>query len=376
MADDRPKIRPNLDTPAGWLDLFRQFPGFVMITSGPDHFVEFANAGLRELTRHREVIGRPVGEALPELNDQGFLAVRDEVYRTGKPHRGLGVLFKLRRRSDGELDEGYIDFVYQPIRGRDGKVEGIIFAGYDITEQKQAENRIRMLQSELVHVSRASAMGAMAITLAHELNQPLAAISNYAAAAQRRLASGDAPAADMATAFAEIEAASQRAGEIIRRARDMIGKDRSRSRRFDLADAIREALSIGLVDAPRQGISTRIDLAPDLIVLGDEIQFQQVVLNLLRNALEAMEECATRELEILSHEVGGRAEVQICDSGAGLTGEARSWLFEPFFTTKAHGLGVGLSISRSIVEGLGGEIWAEDRPKGGTRFCLKLPLAG
>lgn len=375
MRDSPPPTPPGLEFGPAWLDLLNQFPGFLLITVGPDHRVAFVNAELAEITRYRNILGRPLAEALPELAGQGFLNIRDEVYRTGQPYRGHGAPFRLQRRPDAEPEEGYIDLLYQPIRGRDGAVQGIIFAGYEITEQKLAEQRVRSLQAELLHISRASAMGAMAITLAHELNQPLAAISNYAAAAQRLVIGGEAGRDQIVAALAEIQVATQRAGEIIRRARDMLAKGRPRNDRFDLAEAVREAVSLGLIDARRLGISWHVDLAPGLVVSGDQIQLQQVLLNLLRNAVEAMSASEPRELEIVSHRVQTHAELSISDTGTGLLPEVRSWLFEPFVSTKEDGLGVGLSISRSIVEGFGGEIWAEDRDGGGTRFCLKLPLA-
>ena len=356
--------------------LLHQLPGFLIVTSGPEHLVEFANGQAKALAGNRQLAGKRIGDALPELVDQGFIAIRDEVYRSGEPYRGRGVPISLRRTPEGAPGEGYIDFVYQPLKGKDGSVCGLIFAGYDVTEQKRGEEQLRSLQFELMQVFRASVMGAMAMILAHELNQPLAAISNYATAA-RRLLSGDegTDVEEALAALRDIEAASQRAAEIIRLVREMMGKGRPLSAPVDLGMAVRQAAGLGLIDAPNKGVNYSLDLAPGLIVSSDPIQIQQVLLNLFRNAVEAMQSGNRRELDVVSSRQGDEAEIRIGDTGPGLPEEVRSRLFEPFVTTKEQGLGIGLSICRGIVERHGGRIWAEDRPDGGTMFCLRLPLA-
>ena len=358
------------------LSLLKQLPGFVIITSGPDHLVEFANAGARELAGSREIVGRQIGEAMPELEDQGFIGIRDEVYRSGKPYRARAKPIRVKRAPDGGLVEGYIDLVYQPLKREDGSVTGIIFAGYDVTEHKRAEEQMRQLQFEVMQIFRASVMGAMAMVLAHELNQPLSAISNYASAARRRLTSRNvAENEDTLRALDDIESASHRAAEIIRLVREMIGKNRPLDQRVDLGIAIQQAVALGLIDAPKKGITHKVRLSPGLVVSGDHVQVQQVLLNLLRNAVEAMQGCDRRELEISASRTGDEAEIRVGDTGAGLPGEFRDRLFEPFVTTKPEGLGVGLSICRGIVERHGGRIWAEDRAGGGTEFVLRLPLS-
>jgi signal transduction histidine kinase len=359
-----------------WVELLHQLPGFLIVTSGPDHLVEFANGQARALAGNRELAGQRIGDALPELVDQGFIGIRDEVYGSGEPHRAQGVPISIKQASDGSQSEGYIDFVYQPLKRRDGSVCGLIFAGYDVTEQKRGEEQLRSLQFELMQVFRASVMGAMAMILAHELNQPLAAISNYATAARRLLSGDDGTNTEEALeALRDIEAASQRAAEIIRLVREMMGKGRPLSSPVDLGMAIRQAAGLGLIDAPKKGVTYSLDLTPNLIVSSDPIQLQQVLLNLFRNAVEAMQGCDRRELEVVSSRQGPEAEIRVSDTGPGLPDEVRNRLFEPFVTTKEQGLGIGLSICRGIVERHGGRIWAEDRPGGGTVFCLRLPLS-
>jgi signal transduction histidine kinase len=372
LPDPLPTVAMGVDCAA----LLHQLPGFVMITSGPDHVVEFANEGMHALTHFRIVLGRPVRETLPELDEQGFMAIRDEVFRTGEPHRASARPFRLRPASGEPLQEGFMDYVYQPIRAGDGQVRGIIFAGYDVTEQKKLEEQTRMLHFELIQLFRSSVLGAMAMILAHELNQPLTAISNYATAARRLLGAGQAADPEAVSgALSEIEGSARRASEIIRLVREMMGKGRPEGTRVDLAVAIRQGITLGLLDAGRKRVEYRTDLAPGLFVTADPVQIQQVLLNLLRNAVEAVQDGGRRELEIVSARIGDEAEIRVGDSGPGLAGEVRERLFEPFVTTKPQGLGVGLAICRGIVERHGGRIWAEDRPGGGTVFCVRLPLA-
>ena len=219
-------------------------------------------------------------------------------------------------------------------------------------------------------------MNAMAMTMAHELNQPLAAISNYAAAARKYLRSRQASDLDKANAALDnIEAASQRAGDIIRAARDAFGKARPQNERFEMAPLIEEAMGLALLDPAREGIKYESRVAAGLFMKGDRVQLLQVMLNLLRNAVDAMAGCDRRELEIVAEKKGDSAEVRVSDTGIGLADDVRQRMFDPFVTTKPKGLGIGLSISRSIVEAHGGELWADDREGGGTDFCLKLPLA-
>jgi signal transduction histidine kinase len=356
-----------------WATLADQLPGFLMITSGPDHRVDFSNASLQALIGDRKIIGQPLREALPELVPQGFFALREQAYRTGNPYRGHATPIRLRSGQDEDFQDRYIDFIYQPIKREDGSVSGIITAGYDVSEQKHAEDQTRAMQFEMLQMFRATAMGAMAMVLAHELNQPLSAISNYATAA-RRLSRDSADPAQIVEALDEIEASARRASEIVRLVRDMMGKGRSQDAKVDLADAVGQAITLGMIDAGRKGISHTTELEPGLLVEADPIQIQQVLLNLLRNAGEAVQGCERREVEIRTLRADDEAEIRISDTGCGLNEEARNRLFEPFVTTKPQGLGLGLSICRGVVERHGGRIWAEDRDGGGTVFCLRLPL--
>jgi two-component system sensor kinase FixL len=253
------------------------------------------------------------------------------------------------------------------------------FTGFvrDLTERQAAELRMRTLQSELVHISRLSAMGEMATALAHELNQPLSAISNYLKGGQRLLQkeNPDSRALEPMVRAAE---QSLRAGDIIRRLRDFVARGDSDRAVESLQNLMEEASALALVGARERGIVTRTRWAAAAdVVLVDKVQVQQVVLNLVRNAIEAMEGCDVRELNLVtSMGDDGMAMVSVADTGPGISPQISSRLFQPFVTTKGiDGMGVGLSICRTIVEAHGGRIWAEAGVPSGTVVRFTLPRA-
>ncbi len=255
-----------------------------------------------------------------------------------------------------------------------------LFTGFirDLTERQETEARLQELQSELVHVSRLTAMGEMASAIAHEINQPLAAVTNYLNGSRRLLSGiGDER---LSTVRKAIESASEqalRAGQIIRRMRDFVTRGESERRIESLPRLVQEAAALALVGAKEKGVSVAFDLDPrvDLIV-ADKVQVQQVLVNLIRNAIEAMETSERRDLLIkTSAAADGMAAVQVDDTGSGLSEDIVQKLFQPFATTKPHGMGVGLSISRTIVEAHGGRIEARPRADRGTSFHFTLPAA-
>jgi two-component system, LuxR family, sensor kinase FixL len=251
------------------------------------------------------------------------------------------------------------------------------FTGFirDLTERQQTEARLQELQSELVHISRLTAMGEMASTLAHELNQPLSAIANYLKGSRRLLeGSADERSATMRSAMDKAAEQALRAGEIIRRLRDFVARGESELRMESIAKLIEEASALALVGVKDKGVRVRFQFDPAVdLVMVDKVQIQQVVLNLIRNSIEAMEQAATRELTISTGRVeADMAVIAVADTGLGIPDDTRSKLFQAFFTTKRHGMGVGLSICRTIVEAHGGQIWADVRPGGGTTFSFTL----
>jgi two-component system, LuxR family, sensor kinase FixL len=255
------------------------------------------------------------------------------------------------------------------------------FTGFirDLTDQQLAEARLTELQSEVTHMSRFTALGEMASTLAHEINQPLTAITNYLKGSRRLLERMKGEQASMLReAVGKAADQALRAGDIIRRLREFVARGESERRVESLAKLVEDASTLALIGARENGVevSFRLDAAADL-VLADRIQIQQVLVNLIRNAIEVMVETSERrELEIATVASGeGTVEVSVADTGPGLAPEVAQQLFQPFVTTKRKGMGLGLSICRTIVEAHGGRIWVDPRPGGGTVFRFTLRAA-
>jgi two-component system sensor kinase FixL len=254
------------------------------------------------------------------------------------------------------------------------------FTGFirDLTEQQQTQAQLQELQSELIHMSRLSAMGEMASALAHELNQPLAAISNYMNGSRRLLeASADPNRSKIENALNKAAEQAVRAGQIIRRLRDFVSRDESEKRVESLSKLVEEAGALGLTGSREQGVLLRFNLDPRYDrVMVDRVQIQQVLVNLFRNGLEAMLNSPRQELAVTnSATADDMIEIVVSDTGSGFSDDVVPKLFQTFFTTKATGMGVGLSISRSIVEAHGGKMWAETNPSGGATFRFTLPAA-
>ncbi|WP_161600923.1 PAS domain S-box protein [Teichococcus oryzae] len=301
---------------------------------------------------------------------------------------------RIRRADDGEVR--WVEVHGQPHLGSEGRVVRLLGVVRDVTERKMTEARLRdkaarlrELQAELLHVSRLSAAGEMASALAHELNQPLTATVSAVKAARRMLAASPDQLAAQADIRDAIDLAAEqalRAGQIIRRLRDFVGREGEGDRRLeDLAKLAEEAGVLALVDAREHGIHVAFHFGARLPpVLVDGIQIQQVLVNLMRNALEAMAPAAPgevaasprRELVVTAAAASGEmVEVAIADTGPGVPPEHAGRLFDPFVSSKPGGMGLGLSICRSIIEGHGGRLWTEPNPGGGAVFRFTLPAA-
>ena len=249
----------------------------------------------------------------------------------------------------------------------------------DLTQRQEREQLLHEVQSELLHISRLSTMGEMASALAHELNQPLSAVANYLQGSKRLLQNSPDPRAPMIMeALDKASEQAVRAGQVIHRLRDFVARGETEKRIESIKKLVEEASALALVAAKDHSVRMNLQLDPSLdLVLVDRVQIQQVLLNLLRNALEAMQISEHRVLIVST----GPAEndmvaVDVADTGSGISPDVASRLFQPFVTTKRQGMGVGLSISRTIIQSHGGQITVEPNPGGGTIFRFTLRGVG
>ena len=248
----------------------------------------------------------------------------------------------------------------------------------DLTERMKAEEEAREHRERLAHVDRLNVMGEMAASIAHEINQPLSAIANYTNAAYRRVSAGQLDGEKLSASLVKIDEQAQRAGEVVRRLRNLVKKRQSQRELLDINDLVCDSLRLAEVDARVHDIVVDVSLTESPSqVLADPVQIEQVILNLLRNAIDAMGMAPKDESRLLvrSEVRDNFVEVSVCDRGTGITKVHEKHLFEPFFTTKVAGMGMGLSISHSIVSAHGGRFWFTRNPEQGVTFHFSLPKA-
>lgn len=321
-----------------------------------------------------EMLGKNIKMLMPSPYRENHDSFLERYLRTGE-RRIIGI----GRVVVGERKDGST-FPMELAVGEMRSSNQRFFTGFirDLTERQKTEARLQELQSELVHMSRLTAMGEMASTLAHELNQPLSAIANYMKGSRRLLeGSSDDRSAMLRDAMDKAADQALRAGQIIRRLRDFVARGESERRVESLRKLVEEASALALVGAKDQGVRVRFQFDPAIdFVLADKVQIQQVLLNLIRNAIEAMEESDKRELVVMTAQANDNnmVAISVADTGTGIAPDMVAQLFQPFVTTKRHGMGVGLSISRTIIEAHGGQIGPEPNPAGGTIFRFTLPV--
>lgn len=293
--------------------------------------------------------------------------------RTDSKFREIQLRIQTR---DGSIR--WIEHACRPVIDEQGLFQGIRAGNRDITDRKNAEMEAQFHREELAHVTRIVTIGELATSLAHEINQPLTAILCNAEAAQRFLSNATADLDEVRMILDDIIQDDRRAGEVIRRIRTLVKKESSRRETVTLNDAVRETMALVRSVSLLEGLSITAELDSDLpSVHGDRVQLQQVVLNLLLNATAAMRDTppALRKLVITTAKQDSQAVmVSVRDAGTGIDKNGMERLFEPFYTTKADGLGMGLSISRTIIKAHGGRIWAENNREGGATFYFSLPL--
>lgn len=321
-----------------------------------------------------EVVGKNVNLLMPEpyrTEHDDYIA---RFCRTGE-RRIIGIGREVAgRRKNGTTFPMYLSVGEGQFRGQR------IFIGilHDISERKASEQRIQELQKELLHAARLTATGQLSAALAHELNQPLTAILNYSGILEELAAQdGGTNGTTIRSISARISEQTARAAEIIRRVRAFVAKREPERTVQQLNPAIQEAVALAFVGAADSGVRLHETFADDLPPVAiDKVQIQQVVMNLVRNAVEAMQECRQRCLTVTTaRDEDAFVRVSVADTGPGLAPEITASLFQPFMTTKEHGLGIGLSICRTIVEAHGGRLWMEPDNGGGTVFHFRLPVA-
>jgi len=318
-----------------------------------------------------EVIGKNVSILMPEPYRHEHDGYLQRYQKTGE-RRIIGIgRIVVGERKDGST------FPMELAVGEAKIGTDRLFTGFvrDLTERRSQERRMQELQSELVHVSRLTAMGEMASSLAHELNQPLSAITSYLRGASTLLKTGQPDKNRIREALDRSADQALRAGDVIKRLREFVAKGETEHTIEDPATLLEEAAALALVGAREHGVRVSLrcerDL-PDIVV--DKIQIQQVALNLIRNAIEAMETTSRRELIIGVSRRDELAFFFVADTGTGISPEIARQLFQPFVTSKASGMGVGLSICRTIIEAHGGRITARANDGGGTVFEFTLPF--
>ena len=323
----------------------------------------------------KEIVGRNVRLLMPEPYRGAHDDYLHRYYRTGERRIiGKGRVVVGERRDGSTFP---IELSVGEMRAGGER----FFTGFirDLTENQKAEARLQELQNELVHVSRLTSLGEMASALAHEINQPLSAIANYLKGSRILLAREEVPMDRLTDAIERAAAEALRAGDIIRRLRDFVARGETERTVESLPKLVEEASALALVGAREHDIRIRFAFDPAVdLVLVDKVQIQQVVLNLVRNAVDAFADTAAgnREMTIGIESDGDMARVTVTDNGPGIDPAVAAQLFQPFITTKRTGMGVGLSISHTIVEAHGGTIRVDPVPGGGARFSFTLPRIG
>lgn len=321
-----------------------------------------------------EIIGQNVSRLMPEPH-----RARHDEYIGRYLQTGIAHIIGIGREVDAQRRDGSI-FPASLAVGRVAGSDPARFVGFlrDITQERRIQEDTRRTQERLTHVARLATMGEMAAGIAHELNQPLAAITNYAQACERLLGRPDADMEEIRGALGQIAAQALRAGEIIRRLRTLVRKQETERVPTQLNALIVELSSLAGNDAQLHDVKLVFEPASDLPeVLVDPVQIQQVLLNLVRNAIEALAEVPPAQREIRLHTAltpHGDLEISVTDTGPGVAPQILDRLFDPFCTTKPTGTGLGLAISRSIVEAHKGTL-RYDPGERGARFVVRLPLS-
>jgi two-component system, LuxR family, sensor kinase FixL len=346
-----------------------------IITIDERGLIRFFSTAAERMFQYKsdEIIGQNVKVLMPASYNAEHDGYLDRYLRTGEKRIiGLGRIV-VGRRKDGSTFPIELAVGEALAKGKH------IFTGLirDISDRQETERRLHEVQSDLIHVSRVSAMGELASALAHELNQPLTAISNYLLAARQLVERGPEHAARASEIIGKSIDQAMRAGQIIRQLRSFVQKREVERAPVEIEKVVDEASALAFIGLKEKGIRVAIERQSDLPEVPiDRIQIQQVLINLIRNAVDAMEGQTRRELTVRISADKGEVRISIIDTGSGIPRDMEEKLFHAFSTSKPTGMGVGLSISKHIVEAHSGRLWFEANPSGGTIFHMALPLSG
>jgi PAS domain S-box-containing protein len=322
--------------------------------------------------RPQDIIGRPIYDIVaPEY----LTTYRENMARV---FSGETLIYAFRSITlKGKI--AWLETHAVPMRDAHGNIFALLGITRDITEHRQAEEQARRHHTELTHVARLSTMGEMATGIAHELNQPLSAIANFARGCLRRLRADHIDPRELIKPLEEVCEQAVRASEILSHVRDFVRKSELQLKPADINHIVHSVVKFTELEARQFGASVTLRLAVRLPkVQADAIMIEQVICNMVRNAFEAMAEARSprREVCISTRAMeGDTVEIEVADTGPGIDGAVIDQVFDPFFTTKAEGVGMGLSISRSIIEMHGGRVRAESGQQGGSTFRFTLPMS-
>ena len=365
--EERKRVQETLRKQASLLDLTHD----ALFVRGQEDTIVYGNRGAEELYgwRRDEVLGRVTHELLQTVFPMPFDEIDALVRRDG---RWEGELVHTAR--DGK--QVIVASRWSIQRDEQGNRVGTLETNNDITDHKRAEGTVRKTQSELAHVARVMTMGEMAASIAHEVNQPLSGVVINANASLRWLAAEPPNLAESREAISRIVRDGKRASQVIARVRALSKKAASEREHVDVNTVIREVVSLAEGEIRRARVTLRTEFAPDVpLVVADRVQVQQVVLNLILNAVEAMSSVTDRprDLTIATRcEDADRVRVIVKDSGVGFDADTANHIFDTFYSTKRGGMGMGLSISRTILENHGARLWAESHDGSGATFQFTL----
>lgn len=345
----------------------------VMITD-PDGVIEYVNPAFTRITGYapEEVRGRTPAVLKSGQHDESFYRRLWDTIRRGGVFRDEFV----NRRKDGALFWEQKSII--PIRDAGGRIAHFVATGRDITEQRRTEEEVQLRREQLAHTARVNVIGEMASSLAHEISQPLTAIINYAQGSIRRLRAGDMEQDRLMGVLEQIVAQAQRVTDAVVALRRLVSRRKPQRVQTDINALVMQVVALASGEMRKRGIGVTLDLHPNLpAAVLDDVQIEQVILNLLRNGAEALAsaDVPARELRVSTGLADdGALEISISDTGPGLPPQLAAKLFEPFFTTKPEGVGLGLAVSRTIIETHGGQIWVTPNPERGVTFRFTVPV--